>query len=145
MSLNVGQVLERVVRRDRMGISELSRKLNVSRRTIYNWFDQKSLNPEIIWKIGTVIGHDFSAELPEAFSKNGHDIREALEANTEKGPTVDANSVYFWMNKYIKLLEKYNEILSHTTTETTISDTIAHHSFPRNTRKEMSPYPLEKL
>ncbi|SDD20245.1 helix-turn-helix domain-containing protein [Pedobacter soli] len=132
MSLNVGQVLERVVRRDRMGISELSRKLNVSRRTIYNWFDQKSLNPEIIWKVGSVIGHDFSIELPETFAKTSNNIREAFDAHTEDFAKGDANSVYFWMNKYIKLLEKYNEILSHTNLDKTVSEKVAHHTMPRN-------------
>jgi hypothetical protein len=136
MSLNVGQVLERVVRRDRMGISELSRKLNVSRRTIYNWFDQKSLNPEIIWKVGTVIGHDFSVELPETFSKNH--LNEAFDAHTEDYSKGDANSVYFWMNKYIKLLEKYNEILSHTNIEKGASENVAHHTMPRNNNRSIS-------
>jgi len=138
MSLNVGQVLERVVRRDRMGISELSRKLNVSRRTIYNWFDQKSLNPEIIWKVGSVIGHDFSVELPETFSKNGNHLNEALDAHTEDYSKGDPNSVYFWMNKYIKLLEKYNEILSHTNVEKNASETVAHHTMPRNNNRTIS-------
>lgn len=138
MSLNVGQVLERVVRRDRMGISELSRKLNVSRRTIYNWFDQKSLNPEIIWKVGTVIGHDFSVELPETFAKNSHYINEALDAHTEDQAKGDPNSVYFWMNKYIKLLEKYNEILSHNNIEKSVSETVAHHTMPRNNNRSIS-------
>jgi len=138
MNLNVGQVLERVVRRDRMGISELSRKLNVSRRTIYNWFDQKSLNPEIIWKVGSVIGHDFSIELPETFAKTSTDIREAFDAHTEDLANGDANSVYFWMNKYIKLLEKYNEILRLTSIEKTVSETVAHHTMPRNNNKSIS-------
>lgn len=138
MSLNVGQVLERVVRRDRMGISELSRKLNVSRRTIYNWFDQKSLNPEIIWKVGTVIGHDFSVELPETFPKNNNEIRDAFDAHTEDYSKGDANSVYFWMNKYIKLLEKYNEILIHTNTENNVSENVGHHTMPRNNNRSIS-------
>lgn len=138
MSLNVGQVLERVVRRDRMGISELSRKLNVSRRTIYNWFDQKSLNPEIIWKVGTVIGHDFSIELPETFAKNSNYIHEAFDAHTGDQTKGDANSVYFWMNKYIKLLEKYNEILSNNNIEKNVSETVAHHTMPRNNNRSIS-------
>jgi hypothetical protein len=137
MSLNVGQVLERVVRRDRMGISELSRKLNVSRRTIYNWFDQKSLNPEIIWKVGTVIGHDFSVELPDTFLKNEPGKRDTFESHYEDVVKSDANTVYFWMNKYIRLLEKYNEILSHTTEELHAAP-LAHHTVPKNNKKELS-------
>lgn len=111
MILNNGQVLERVVRRDRMGISELSRKLNVSRRTIYNWFDQKTLNYEIICKVGTVIGYDFSIDLPEVFAGIGVNYQNQLGMQSLEYKKASAISVYFWMNKYISLLEKYNEIL----------------------------------
>src|ERR1700754_1762845 len=65
---NFGRIVERVVRRDRMGISELARRLKVSRRTIYNWFEMERLSIDIISKIGFVIGHDFSDEFPEEFA-----------------------------------------------------------------------------
>ncbi|WP_316849047.1 hypothetical protein [Pedobacter agri] len=142
MSLNAGQVLERVVRQDRMGISELSRKLSVSRRTIYNWFDQKSLNPEIIWKVGAVIGHDFSVELPETFTKHGNRLHEALNAYQRNDSSkTDSNSVYFWMNKYIHLLEKYNELLSHVSPQTDKEEIVLNHSKPRNNVKEFPILP----
>ncbi|UKT62842.1 helix-turn-helix domain containing protein [Pedobacter mucosus] len=111
--LKQGEVLERIVRRDRMGISELSRKLNVSRRTIYNWFSQDRINHEVIWQIGTLLGQDLSASFPDVFPKQdlGQRTASSLEQNT-KSNNGDSNSVYFWMNKYIHLLEKYNELLS---------------------------------
>lgn len=114
MNINVGHVLEQAVRMERIGISELSRKLKVSRRTIYNWFSQENLNPHIILKVGDVIGHDFTGELPEKFIKNNQHLLDAeapplLNAN---GLNADHNSVYFWMNKYVGLLEKYNELLN---------------------------------
>lgn len=112
--LKQGEVLERIVRRDRMGISELSRKLNVSRRTIYNWFSQDRINHEVIWQIGTLLGQDLSASFPDVFPKQdlGHkNVPSSTEQHAKQGNT-DSNSVYFWMNKYIHLLEKYNELLS---------------------------------
>jgi hypothetical protein len=115
MNLNVGQVIERVVRRDHMGISELSRKLHVSRRTIYNWFDQESLNFEIICKIGNAINHDFSKEFPDEFAKIDDEIGQNMHVfmNEDRHLSRESsNSVNYWMNKYIKLLEKYNELLS---------------------------------
>lgn len=105
-----GEILERIVRRDRMGISELSRKLNVSRRTIYNWFGQDRLNHDIIWQIGQSLGQDLSVSFPDVFPKAKPEAPKPAEAGTK--PTGDSNSVYFWMNKYIHLLEKYNSLLS---------------------------------
>lgn len=115
MSLNVGQVIEHTVRADHVGISELSRKLHVSRRTIYNWFNQKTLSLDIICKIGSAIHHDFSKEFPDDFARlnqeNGYDERAFMTPDAGANGTY-SNSVSYWMNKYIKLLEKYNELLS---------------------------------
>ncbi|WP_316839632.1 helix-turn-helix domain-containing protein [Pedobacter gandavensis] len=115
MNLNVGQVIEHVVRKDHMGITELSRKLHVSRRTIYNWFDQESLNFDIICKIGNVMNHDFSEEFPDDFARLRDEARAKKNAlmDTEDNSTPNySGAVNYWMNKYIQLLEKYNELLS---------------------------------
>jgi hypothetical protein len=116
MSSNVGKIIERVVRRDHVRISELSRKLHVSRRTIYNWFNQESLSFEIICKIGSAIMHDFSKEFPEEFARIDNEIGDNMNAFSNNDPmsvSAPSGSVEYWMNKYIKLLEKYNELLSH--------------------------------
>lgn len=104
-----GEIVELVIRRNHISISELSRKLNVSRRSIYNWFTQESLSREIIYKIGEVLNHDFSAEFPDMFDK-------ATLINTRNGShSIDAanefESVTYWRNKYINLLEKHNDFL----------------------------------
>lgn len=108
--LKHGEILERLVRRNRMGISELSRKLNVSRRTIYNWFGQDRLNQEIIWQIGQSLGQNLSVSFPDVFPKSNPEAERPAKTGSERPG--DSNSVYFWMNKYIHLLEKYNSLLS---------------------------------
>ena len=70
MVMQKGEILERVIRRNHISISELSRKLNVSRRSIYNWFTQERLSRDVIYKIGTVLNHDFSAEFPDLFNSS---------------------------------------------------------------------------
>jgi transcriptional regulator with XRE-family HTH domain len=108
---NFGRIVERVVRRDRMGISELARRLKVSRRTIYNWFEMERLSIDIISKIGFVIGHDFSDEFPEEFANaDNHMVGDSVAQIQAEQPN---NAIYYWMDRYIKLLEKFNEVLSH--------------------------------
>jgi transcriptional regulator with XRE-family HTH domain len=111
--LHYGQIVERIVRRDHMGISEIARKLNVSRRTLYNWFETKKLSLDVICQIGFVIDHDFSKEFPDAFANriNSVNVDSGFERLTGKEQPRDAT--YYWMDKYIKLLEKFNEVLSH--------------------------------
>ena len=83
--LKQGEILERLVRRDRMGISELSRKLHVSRRTIYNWFGQDRIGHEVIWQVGKLLGQDLSSSFPEAFPKYSEPTGQPAEASKQIG------------------------------------------------------------
>lgn len=133
--------MEQVIRRDRMGISELSRKLHVSRRTIYNWFDQEYLDPEIIWKVGVVIGHNFSEDFANAFS----DDNARVETLLDRAEQSDQNSVRFWMNKYITLLEEYNNFLSLSLPQS-ISSRLTPNpgDFEDEDDRKIKPLPLKK-
>ena len=106
-----GQIVERVVRRANIGISEIARKLNISRRTLYNWFESKQISIDIIRKVGYVTGHDFSIEMPDEFA--GDYMREAeLHLGVPFNTTGEKNEeVYYWMERYIKLLENVNRKL----------------------------------
>lgn len=116
MELHDGQIVERIVRRNGYSISELARLIKVNRRSVYNWFSQQRLKPEIIYRIGCVLNYDFSTEFPNLFSKeefnkiaNGNDDPElpGLPVNGRNG-SVDST---YWKDKYIDLLERYNQLL----------------------------------
>ncbi|QNL52042.1 helix-turn-helix transcriptional regulator [Olivibacter sp. SDN3] len=108
-----GQAIERIIRRNGYSISELARLTNVNRRSIYNWFNQRNLKPEIIFRIGCALKHDFSEEFPELFSED--DFEKVLgtskdSGNSEEQP-LEENSSAYWKDKYIRILEEYNRLL----------------------------------
>ncbi|WP_439697785.1 helix-turn-helix domain-containing protein [Mucilaginibacter sp. AW1-7] len=107
-----GHAVERFERKDHMGISEIARKLNVSRRTLYDWFETKRFSLDITCQIGFVIDHDFSNDFPDAFARriNSLNADNGFERLLGKGQPRDAT--YYWMDKYITLPEKFNEVLS---------------------------------
>ncbi|MCX2449934.1 helix-turn-helix transcriptional regulator [Pedobacter sp. PLR] len=110
MTPNRGDVIERVVRK-KIGISELSRKLHVSRTAIYNWFEYGQVNLETICKIGEAIDYDFTKEFPEEFA-SAQNLKITENANSQGKQDEDGNhAVDYWMTKYISLLEKYNDLL----------------------------------
>lgn len=115
--MNNGEIVELVIRRNHISISELSRKLNVSRRSLYNWFTQKDLSIETIHKIGEVLKYDFSGEFPDIFDKKDNivDYQSAEKEITVENQLVNENneSVNYWRSKYIHLLEKHNDFLIH--------------------------------
>lgn len=107
--LNYGSILEKAVRKDCMGISEIARKLQVSRRTLYNWFESENIDLEIFYKVGLITGYDFSKEIPGFEEGKKHfAINFTKELSASDG---HANTVFYWMERYIHLLEKYNSIL----------------------------------
>ena len=109
MELHHGQTVERIIRRNGYSIAELARIIQVNRRSVYNWFNQRHLKPEIIFRIGSVLNHDFSSEFPSLFVK-GETIGKSTLHYTESADNAGMNDSN-WKDKYIELLEKYNELL----------------------------------
>lgn len=106
-----GHIVEKVVRRDGHSISDISRLMKVNRRSVYNWFNQPKLRPEIIYRIGCIIKHDFSAELPYLF--NSEDFTSEIDKGqipeAAKGKFVIKDDDY-WKEKYTELLKRYNRL-----------------------------------
>lgn len=108
-----GQIVERVVRRDGYSISELARLMNVNRRSVYNWFKQKRLKPEIIHRISTALEYDFSKDCPQlpaltTLSNNADQIATPLTVVPMEDRENDT-----WKDLYIVLLENYNGLLKN--------------------------------
>ncbi|ASU35489.1 helix-turn-helix domain-containing protein [Mucilaginibacter xinganensis] len=102
-----GQLLEKVIRDEHKSISSIARTLKISRRTLYNWFESETMDYENLIKTGKIIGYDFSKEIPG--------IKEMKPKQPEKKRAhapdkTDEDSVYYWMDKYLALLDKYREL-----------------------------------
>jgi predicted transcriptional regulator len=114
MKLHYGQVVERQVRRNGYSITSLAKLTQVNRRSIYNWFNQENLNISIINRVGWAINHDFAADLPELYRLDKFKVSEnTLETISIRNES-DIKKIQAeenWKNKYIVLLEKYNELL----------------------------------
>lgn len=111
MELHHGQTIERIIRRNGYSITELARLTNVNRRSVYNWFNQRHLKPEIIYRIGMVINHDFSTVFPGLFDDDYFTAAEQANIPQEvEAREPDDNDI--WKDKYIQLLERHNELLA---------------------------------
>ncbi|MBL4676211.1 MAG: hypothetical protein JKY70_08420, partial [Mucilaginibacter sp.] len=69
-----------------------------------------TLKPNIIFKIGKIIRHDFSNEFPEFFTSEDFAQQVTPAPKFNLGSEInDDDAIY--KAKYIALLEKYNELL----------------------------------
>jgi len=110
MEQHYGQIVEYIVRRNGYSITDLAAALNVNRRSIYNYFQNKYLKYDVIYKIGLIVRHDFSKEFPDLFTSEQFDIKNKQSQKAGPVNEEDGNDVY-WQDKYIQLLELYNDEL----------------------------------
>nr|WP_294941691.1 helix-turn-helix domain-containing protein [uncultured Mucilaginibacter sp.] len=110
MDKHYGQIVELTIRKQGFSISELARLANINRKCVYNWFNQKYLKPEIIHRVGVFIKHDFSVEFPELFTTEDFLPVEKLKIGFSQ-PFNEPESEKVWKDRYIDLLEKYNQLL----------------------------------
>ena len=104
MEKHYGQIVEHIVRKNGYSITELADRLDVNRRTIYNYFQNAYLKQEIIYKIGHVVGHHFSKEFPELFTEEQYESKHGLSHNLDSPNSVDKDDLK-WKEKYLTLLE----------------------------------------
>jgi CRISPR/Cas system-associated exonuclease Cas4 (RecB family) len=102
-----GEIVERAIRQSGYPISSIAKKLGKSRRWMYLMFDNTQVDIETVISIGNIIHHDFSDEIKELNSINTSSFSDP--ENTYNNQTKE-----YWKNKYLKLLEDYNELLKKT-------------------------------
>ncbi len=106
MMQHKGEIVEHIVRQSGYSLTRLTNQLGKSRRWIYNAFENPHLSIDYILDIGRVIHYDFSSDIEEL--KRYRHMAADMENQYQ---VTDENSAEFWKNKYLLLLEKYNEML----------------------------------
>jgi CRISPR/Cas system-associated exonuclease Cas4 (RecB family) len=99
-----GEIAEQAIRQSGFPITVIARKLKKSRRWMYLMFDNSQVDLETILAIGKIIHHDFSSEIKELTVINSNSLEDPENPYNNQ-------SKEYWKNKYLKLLEDYNELL----------------------------------
>lgn len=97
-----GEIVEKAVRESGIPISKVAKTLGKSRRWMYHTFESNNISIDVILEIGKIIHHDFSKDIKGL-------IKYKL-ASDQSDEDME-NKAEFWKNKYVELLEKYNELL----------------------------------
>ena len=98
-----GKILEKAVRESGIPLTKLTKRISKSRRWIYNAFENPNLSIEYIIQIGEVIHYDFSEVLVE--------LKKFKSSALKVHVTGQQENPEYWKDKYLDLLEKYNNIL----------------------------------
>lgn len=101
-----GEIVEDAIRKSGITITQVAKRLGKSRRHIYNIFDDPNVPLETILQISKITHHDFSKEIPEIKPSNNSQF-----LGEDDGDYKTTSQAEYWKNKYLELLEKYNELL----------------------------------
>ena len=103
-----GEIVKKIIAKLGLKKKEVANQLEVSRGTLYNYFDQEELDDHTLLKLGRVLRHDFSVMFPELIP-----LKEELEE--EEGLDIyglrTTEELVEIQRKYFKLLEKYTVLL----------------------------------
>lgn len=100
-----GEIVQNAIKLSGVTVAEVARKLDYTRRSMYNFFEDRELSFDIIVKIGQAIKHDFRIEFPELFIEG---VQEPVpEYTTVKEAWIQRDE---WKLKYYSLMEDYNEL-----------------------------------
>jgi transcriptional regulator with XRE-family HTH domain len=102
--LHMGELLERAIRRKGMNITELAAALNVTRRTLYNWFKLERIDEVSMERISGVIKYEI----------NTSNINPVITKGSLGEPSINKDEAY-WQARYIDLLERYSTLLQSKT------------------------------
>jgi lambda repressor-like predicted transcriptional regulator len=95
MATHQGKTIEKVIRRNGYSVSKIARAVGVNRRSVYNWFNQPYLKADLI--VPAMLLH---------LGLNTEDYDDFHERSDYQ-----ITNIPDWKNKYIELLERYNELL----------------------------------
>ena len=97
-----GEIIKEAVYKSGYPITELAKRMGKSRRWVYLLFENNTVSIDIMLQIGKIIHYDFSEELN----------RPSANLFTTNEPTsLYISDEEYWKNKYLNLLEEYNELL----------------------------------
>jgi Predicted transcriptional regulator len=100
-----GEIIRKVIYNSGFTVTEIAAGIGKSRRWMYLMFENSNVSLDIVLQIGKIIHYDFADEIKE-FSPS-QKIIEKSPANSN----IEDSEAEYWKNKYLKLLEEYNELL----------------------------------
>jgi hypothetical protein len=109
-----GEALQAAVKKSRIKITQLVKRMNISRGTFYNHKEDANLPLETLEQYGKVLNYDFTNDFPEM---QKYTLEEPEAPYGEPTTLKEANKqINYWRNqadvwksKYIRLLEEMKD------------------------------------
>jgi predicted transcriptional regulator len=97
-----GTALKQIVDQSKFSVVDLTKMLEVSRKTIYLWFEKEVVPHRVIDRVGNALGVDIPKTMPKVFGVNNSQISIIKDAARRKSEEETA----YWKDKYLTCMEK---------------------------------------
>ena len=105
-----GEIIEKAVRESGFSITRLAQRMGKSRRWVYQIFESPTVPVDYILAIGKIIHHDFTEDIKELKTYKVSMAKQMMNEPSQAFGN-DKEEVEYWKNKYLAVLEKYNDLL----------------------------------
>ena len=104
-----GEILQAAVKKSKLKITQVVKKVGISRGTFYNHIEDPNLPFDILEKYGKALAYDFTTEIPEMTK---YAFEEPAEMYGQPSTIEEAiKQRDYWKDKYIALLEKHQRLI----------------------------------
>lgn len=77
--IHIGKIIKQVVSEKKYPIHQLAAKINRTRAVIYNIYERKSVDTDLLYNISKVLNHDFFKYYQDVGLEDNGELDEALE------------------------------------------------------------------
>jgi len=104
-----GEVLKAAVDKVSFKVTQLAKRMGISRGTYYNHIEDPNLSFELLERYGKILKYDFTADFPEM---QKYALEESVENYGAPSTFEEAvNQMSYYKEKYFQLLEKYTALI----------------------------------
>ena len=100
-----GEIIKEAVYKSGLSITQIAKRMGKSRKWTYNMFENNSVSLDVVLQIGKIINHNFTNEINDL-----HFIKKSV-VKTSSEYLANKKSSEYWKDKYLILLEEYNDLL----------------------------------
>lgn len=117
LMVHIGQKIRKIVNEQRIPVKEFASKINKSRTVVYNIFERKTIDTELLDKIGIALKHNFfqyyinEEEFSVAKDEGISYLKKDEEISVLRTALKQSNREITELNEKLDLLKKINTLL----------------------------------
>lgn len=103
--IHQGEHIRQVIKDSGVSITSLCKKLQKSRRWLYDILQQPQVSVDVLIQLGAALHYNLIADFPQYVKYQHHLTPFSSE------PTLKEGDVNYWREKYFTILEQYSNLL----------------------------------